>query len=53
MDITIIISDTLDNQNIESNLFSDFLVMSEEYRNYLLMEEFREEFNIPSIYIVN
>lgn len=45
MDITIIVSDILDNQNIESNLFGDLLIMSEDYKNKLLMEEFREELN--------
>lgn len=45
MDITIIISEISDNQNIESNLFSDLLIMSEDYRNKLLMQEFQEELN--------
>jgi hypothetical protein len=45
MDITAVVSDVLDNQDLDVNLVGDFLQMAQDYQNQLLMEEFREEFN--------
>jgi hypothetical protein len=45
MDITAVVSDVLDNQDLDVNLVGDFLQMAQDYQNQLLMEEFQEEFN--------
>jgi hypothetical protein len=45
MDITAVVSDVLDNQDLDVNLVGDFLQMAQDYQNQLLMEELREEFN--------
>jgi hypothetical protein len=45
MDITTVVSDVLDNQNLDVNGVGDFLQMAEDYKYQLLMEELREEFN--------
>jgi hypothetical protein len=45
MDITAVVSDVLDNQDLDVNLVGDFLQMVQDYQNQLLMEEFQEEFN--------
>jgi len=45
MDITVVISDVLDNQNLDVDCVGDFLQMAQDYQNQLLMEELREEFN--------
>ena len=45
MDITTVVSDVLDNQNLDVNCVGDFLQMAQDYQNQLLMEELREEFN--------
>lgn len=45
MDITAVVSDVLDNQDLDVNMVGDFLQMSQDYQNQLLMEELREEFN--------
>ena len=45
MDITAVISDVFDNQDLDVNLVGDFLQMAQDYQNQLLMEELREEFN--------
>lgn len=45
MDITAVVSDVLDNQDLDVNLVGDFLQMSQDYQNQLLMEELREDFN--------
>ena len=43
MDITAVVSDVLDNQDLDVNLVGD--QMAQDYQNQLLMEEFQEEFN--------
>ena len=45
MDITVVISDVLDNQNLDVDCVDDFLQMAQDYQNQILMEELREEFN--------
>ena len=45
MDITAVVSDVLDNQNLDVNFVGDFLQMAQDYQNQILMEELREEFN--------
>lgn len=45
MDITAVVSDVLDNQDLDVNMIGDFLQMAQDYQNQLLMEELREEFN--------
>jgi hypothetical protein len=45
MDITAVVSDVLDNQDLDVNMVGDFLQMAQDYQNQLLMEELREEFN--------
>jgi hypothetical protein len=45
MDITAVVSDVLDNQDLDVNLVGDFLQMAQDYQNQLLMEEFQEEYN--------
>ena len=45
MDITAVVSDVLDNQDLDVNMVGDFLQMVQDYQNQLLMEELREEFN--------
>ena len=45
MDITAVVSDVLDNQDLDVNLVGDFLQMAQDYQNQLLMEELRKEFN--------
>ena len=45
MDITAVVSDVLDNQDLDVNLVGDFLQMAQDYQNQLLMEEFQEELN--------
>lgn len=45
MDITTVVSDVLDNQDLDVNMVGDFLQMAQDYQNQLLMEELREEFN--------
>lgn len=45
MYITAVVSDVLDNQDLDVNLVGDFLQMAQDYQNQLLMEELREEFN--------
>jgi hypothetical protein len=45
MDITTVVSDVLDNQDLDVNLVCDFLQMSQDYQNQILMEELREDFN--------
>jgi hypothetical protein len=45
MDITTVVSDVLDNQDLDVNLVGDFLQMSQDYQNQILMEELREDFN--------
>ena len=38
MDITAVVSDVLDNQDLDVNLVGDFLQMAQDYQNQLLME---------------
>ena len=45
MDITAVVSDVLDAQDLDVNLVGDFLQMAQDYQNQLLMEELRKEFN--------
>jgi hypothetical protein len=45
MDITAVVSDVLDNQDLDVSMVGDFLQMAQDYQNQLLMEELREEFN--------
>ena len=45
MDITAVVSDVLDNKDLDVKLVGDFLQMAQDYQNQLLMEEFQEEFN--------
>ena len=45
MDITVVVSDVLDNQGLDVSNIGDFLQMAQDYQNQLLMEELREEFN--------
>jgi hypothetical protein len=45
MDITTVVSDVLDNQDLDVNLVCDFLQISKDYQNQILMEELREDFN--------
>ena len=45
MDITAVVSDVLDNQDLDVNMVGDFLQMAEEYKYQLLMEELNSELN--------
>ena len=45
MDITAVVSDVLDNQNLDVNYVGDFLQMAQDYQNQLLMDELNAEFN--------
>jgi len=45
MDITSVVSDVLDNQNLDVNFVSDFLQMAEDYKYQLLMNELNAELN--------
>jgi len=45
MDITSVVSDVLDNQNLDVNCVCDFLQMAQDYQNQLLMDELNAEFN--------
>ena len=45
MDITAVVSDVLDNQNLDVNLSGDFLQMAEDYKYQLLMNELNAELN--------
>jgi len=45
MDITTVVSDVLDNQNLDVNLAGDFLQMAEDYKYQLLMDELNAELN--------
>ena len=45
MDITTIVSDVLDKQDLDVNLVGDFLQMAEDYKYQLLMEELNAELN--------
>lgn len=45
MDTTTIISDLLDNQNLDSSLFGELSQMAEDYQHQLLMLQFQEELN--------
>ena len=45
MDITAVVSDVLDNQDLDVNMVGDFLQMAEEYKYQLLMLELNDELN--------
>jgi hypothetical protein len=45
MDITAVVSDVLDNQDLDVNIVGDFLQMAEDYKYQLLMEELNQELN--------
>ncbi len=45
MDITTVVSDVLDNQNLDVNGVGDFLQMAEDYKYQLLMDELNSELN--------
>jgi hypothetical protein len=45
MDITTVVSDVLDNQDLDVNGVGAFFQMAQDYQNQLLMEELREELN--------
>ena len=45
MDITTVVSDVLDTQDLNVNVVGDFLQMAEEYKYQLLMEELNAELN--------
>jgi len=42
MDINTVISDILDNPNFDTNSFGDLMIMSQEFEEQLLMEEFNK-----------
>jgi hypothetical protein len=43
MDITIVTSDIIENTQVDTNGFCDFLRMAEDYKYQLLMEELNKE----------
>ena len=45
MDITTVVSDVLDNQNLDVNGVDSFFQMAQDYQNQLLMEELNDELN--------
>ena len=45
MDITAVVSDVLDNQDLDVNLVGDFLQMAQDYQNQLLNIKFFWEAN--------
>ena len=45
MDITAVVSDVLDNQDLDVNIVGDFLQMAEDYKYQFLMEELNQELN--------
>ena len=45
MDITAVVSDVLDNQDLDVNLVGDFLQMAQDYQYQLLMDELNAELN--------
>jgi hypothetical protein len=45
MDITTVVSDVLDNQNLDVNGVDAFFQMAQDYQNQLLMDELRAELN--------
>jgi hypothetical protein len=45
MDITAVVSDVLDNQDLDVNMVGDFLQMAEDYKYQLLMQELNQELN--------
>ena len=45
MDITTVVSDVLDNQDLDVNGVGDFLQMAEDYKYQLLMSELNAELN--------
>jgi len=45
MDITVVVSDVLDNQGLDVSNIGDFLQMVEDYKYQLLMEELNQELN--------
>jgi hypothetical protein len=45
MDITAVVSDVLDNQDLDVNMVGDFLQMAEDYKYQLLMQELYQELN--------
>jgi len=45
MDITAVVSDVLDNQDLDVNIVGDFLQMAEDYKYQLLIEELNQELN--------
>lgn len=45
MDITTIVSDVLDKQDLDVNLFVDFHQMAEDYKYQVLMDELNAELN--------
>jgi hypothetical protein len=45
MDITAVVSDVLDNQDLDVNIVGDFLQMAEDYKYQLLMQELYQELN--------
>jgi len=45
MDITTVVSDVLDNQNLDVNGVVDFLQMAEDYKYQLLIDELNQELN--------
>lgn len=44
-DVTIVISDQLENNNFDVESFSDFMTMATDYQNKLILEQLAEEFN--------
>jgi hypothetical protein len=45
MDITVVVSDVLDNQGLDVSNIGDFLQMAEHYKYQLLMKELNQELN--------
>jgi len=45
MDITTVVSDVLDSQDLNIDAVGDFLQMAEDYKYQLLMEELNAELN--------
>lgn len=45
MDIELITNDIIENTQVDTNGLYDFLRMTKDYQEQLLMDELREEFN--------
>ena len=45
MDTLVVISDMIDNQNLDANFYGDLQQMANDYNHQILMEELKEEIN--------